>query len=282
MSSMSVTVRARAPSSVTTAFAPASAGGGGISLATEAGVVAAVTPVEGDEARVLLDGEPTAFEPVRIALERLDVTARVALNAAVPVGRGFGASGAATLSTVLAADAALDLGRDRTALVEVAAAAERAAGTGQSDVYVQDTGGLAYDVGEGRGRRERTDRLGYASFGGVSTAAVLDDEATTRRIGRASRTAFERFDPAAPLTALLDAGWGFARETGLPSERVREAVEVVREAGGAATMAMVGETVVTTPDAPLSAPVFDEAVTGHTQVGTRGAGLLDRAESKGC
>ena len=275
-----MTVRARAPGSVTTAFAPGSAGGGGISLATEAGVVAAVRPVEASETRVVLDGESTDFEPVEIALERLDADVRVGLDAAVPVGRGFGASGAATLATVLATDAVLGRGRDRAALVEVAAEAERAAGTGQSDVYVQDGGGLTYDVGNGRGRRERTDRLGYASFAGVPTAAVLEDEATMRRVARASESVFERFDPEAPLAALLDAGWTFARETGLPSERVREAVEVVREAGAAATMAMVGETVVTTPDAALSAPVFDDAVTGHTRVGTRGAVVLGRAESK--
>lgn len=275
-------MRARAPGSVTTAFSPAGTGeesggggeGGGISLATEAGVVAEVEPADG-ETRVLLDGEPTDFEPVEIALDRLGVSARVALDAELPVGRGFGASGAATLSTVLAANRAFDLGRERAALVEVAAAAERAAGTGQSDVYVQASGGLTYDVGAGRGRRERTDRLAWASFGGISTAAVLGDAAAMERIGAAAGPTFERFDPDAELAELLAAGWAFAERTGLVTERVREAVEAVRAAGGAATMAMVGETVVATPDAPLEDPVFDGAVTGHTRITPRGAELLD-------
>jgi pantoate kinase len=266
-------VRARAPGSVTTAFAPAGEDGGGISLATEAGVVAEVTPAAAT--RITLDGESTAFEPVAIALERLGVCAEVALEAAVPVGRGFGASGAATLATVLAAAAEFDLDRDRAALVDLAADAERAAGTGQSDVYVQETGGLAYDAGAGRGRRERTDRVAWATWAGVSTAAVLGDAVAMERIGAAAAPVFERFDPGADLATLLDLGWSFARETGLVTDRVREAVERVRAAGGAATMAMVGETVVTTPDAPLSAPAFDGAVTGHTRVDTRGAELLD-------
>ncbi len=268
--------RARAPGSVTTAFAPADAGGGGISLATAAGVTADVTLA--DETRVTLDGDPTSFDPVTIALDTLGVTADVALTAAIPVGRGFGASGAATLATVFAADAAAALGRDSDDLVTVAADAEVAAGTGQSDVFVQEAGGLAFDVGDGRGRRERTDRVGYASFGPIPTTSVLGDTATMARVADAAHDAFADFDPDAPLSAILDAGWRFARATGLPTDRVRRAVAAVREAGAAATMAMVGETLVATPDAPLSAPVFDDAVTGRTRVTTDGVRRLDRED----
>ena len=55
------------------------------------------------ETTVSLDGESTEFEPVEGVLQRLDVFAEVSLTASVPVGYGFGASGAATLATALAA-----------------------------------------------------------------------------------------------------------------------------------------------------------------------------------
>jgi pantoate kinase len=264
-------MRAFAPGSVTLLFAPAAAGGGGVSFATADGVVADLTPAE--EPRVTLDGEPTDFEPVELACEALDVDARVELTAGIPVGCGFGASGAATLATALAADAAFDLDRDREALVEVAAEAERAAGTGQSDVYVQAAGGLTYDVGDGRGRAERDDDLTWATFGGVPTAEVLGDDDAMARVGDAAGEAFAAFDPGAPLAALLDLGWSFADETGLATERTRRAVAAAHDAGGAATMAMVGETVLATPGADLSGAAFEGA--GTTAVTAEGAHLLD-------
>lgn len=258
-------MRARAPGSVTVLFAPADDGSRGVSFATEAGVVASVSPA--DRTTVTLDGEPTAFEPVEIACDRLDVDARVALTAEVPVGRGFGASGAATLATVLAAAAEWDLGHDRSELVEVAASAEVEAGTGLGDVYVQDAGGLVWDVGDGRGRRDRSDAFEYASFGDVATASVLDDAAAMDRIAEAAREPFVRFDPGMELPELFDLSWEFADATGLVTDGVRESVERVRAAGGAATMAMVGETVV--------AAGVEGVFEGRTRISPDGARLLD-------
>lgn len=236
-----------------------------MSFATADGVVAEVAPAEGTT--VTFDGESTAFEPVELACEALGVDARVALTAEVPVGRGFGASGAATLATVLAADAAFDLQRDHDELLEVAARAEVEAGTGLGDVYVQDLGGLVWDVGDGRGRRERTDALAYATFDGIPTGDVLGDEAVLERVAAAAREAFPRFDPDASLSELFAVSWEFAQATGLVTDRVREAVERVRAEGGAATMAMVGETVV--------AAGAEDVLDGRTRITPEGARVLD-------
>ena len=245
-------------------FAPAEDGSHGVSFATADGVVADVR--RATSTTVTLDGDPTSFEPVELACEALDVDARVGLTAEVPVGRGFGASGAATLATVLAADAEWDLGHEREELVEVAARADIEAGTGLGDVYVQESGGLVWNVGEGRQRRERTDELSYASYGDVATAEVLADDAALQRAATAADEAFPRFDPDASLAELFDLSWEFARETDLVTDRVREAVERVQDADGAATMAMVGETVV------ASAP---DALDRRTRITPDGARLLD-------
>lgn len=237
-------MRAHAPGSVTTVFAPTEDGANGISLATEDGVVADVTPA--DETVVTMDGEPTDFEPVELACEALGIDASIDLTAEIPVGRGFGASGAATLATVLAADAEFGLGRDREALLEVAARAEIEAGTGLSDVYVQDLGGFVWNLGDGRRNAPSTEPLCYASYGAVDTASVLGDPATMDRIREAAGDVFEAFDPDAGLAPLFEDAWTFAGETGLVTDRVAADVERVREAGGAATMAMVGETVIAT------------------------------------
>ncbi|MEF8773710.1 MAG: GHMP kinase [Halobacteriales archaeon] len=271
-------MQAWAPGSVTALFAPPDAPGGGVSFATEDGVTATVEPAT--ESRVLLDGEPTDFEPVELAVERLGIDASVELDAEVPLGCGFGSSGAATLATVLAAGAEWDLylGRDR--LVEVAAEAERRANTGVSDVYVQEMGGLAWDLGDARKRTDRTDEVAYATFGDIETGSVLGDESAMARVGTAAERGFAAFDPEAPLSDIFEVGWSFAEDTGLVTPRVRRAVETVREKGGAATMAMVGETVIAVGtdgtvrgDGP--ADPFDGATaSGRTRISPEGAHLL--------
>ncbi|MEF8908306.1 MAG: GHMP kinase [Haloarculaceae archaeon] len=235
-------MRARAPGSVTVVFAPVEDTSLGVSFAISDGVVAAVE--DADATAVTLDGHATEFEPVEIALETLDVAADVALESEVPVGRGFGASGAATLGTVLAANEEFGLGRSRDELVGVAAQAEVEAGTGLSDVYVQEMGGFAYDTGEGRQRVARDDELRYASWGGIATGDVLGDPAAVDRVREAGHEALSAFDPEMDLPDLFDLSWEFAEATGLVTDAVRERVEGLQEGGGAATMAMVGETVV--------------------------------------
>jgi pantoate kinase len=264
-------MRARAPGSVTLLFAPADDpedGSYGVSFAVADGVVADVTPLDGTDApapdgssgggdgegdgvpasRVTLDGEPTSFEPVERALRELGVAASVDLTAEVPVGSGFGASGAATLAAALAAGEAFDLDASREDLLGVAHRAEVAAGTGLGDVFVQEAGGMLYDVGDGGGRGRRTvdGRLEYVSYAGIATDGVLGDAAAVERVREAGRDHLARFDPGGPLAATVELGWSFARATGLATERVTDAVDRVRTAGGAASMAMLGETVLAT------------------------------------
>ncbi|MDS0299951.1 GHMP kinase [Halogeometricum sp. S1BR25-6] len=262
---------AYAPGSVTTVFAPREDGEGsyGVSFAVADGVRATVDPA--DETTVRLDGEPTDFEPVAGVLDSLDVAATVDLDAEIPVGRGFGASGAATLATVLAADAAFELDLSREAAVDAAHRAEVAAGTGLGDVFVQDRAGLAWNAGDGGGRNriERDDRIEYVSTGGIATESVLGDEASMARVADAGTDALRSFDPEDSLEEWFETAWTFARRTGLPTPAVRETVERVTEAGGAATMAMVGETV-------LAAGV-EGVLPEETRITNEGAHLVDRA-----
>lgn len=237
----------------------------GVSLATADGVVADVTPAEATA--VSLDGERTSFEPVELALDDLGVTARVELTAEIPVGYGFGASGAATLATVLAAQAAFDLDVDRPGVVDVAHRAEVRAGTGLGDVYVQDRGGLVWNAGDGIGRREPDARIEYAAYAGMETDELLGDAGRMALVGRAGREALASFDPEAGLSALFELSWRFARESGLATDRVATAVDRVRDAGGAASMAMVGETVVATG--------VEGVLDASTRVDHAGAGLVD-------
>ena len=237
-------MQAFSPGSITAVFTPLADGSGsrGASVATADGV--RVTVTEAAETTITLDGTRTEFDPVEGVLADLGVTATVALDAGVPVGCGFGASGAATLATALAANAEFDLGHERETLLDSAHRAEVAAGTGLGDVFVQEAGGLCYDVGNGTERVESDTRIEYTSFGGIKTNEVLADEESMERIRTEGTAVLSALSPEPTLREVVSRAWPFAQRVGLATERVAETVERVEESSGVATMAMVGETVV--------------------------------------
>jgi pantoate kinase len=234
-----------APGSVTTVFAPRGEESSlGISFATADGVTAVVERASDPE--IILDDRPAEVEPVSGALRRLDAPATVRLESDLPIGCGFGVSGAATLATALAVNADQQLGHERDALLQAAHRAEVAAGTGLGDVFIQERGGLVWDVGEGLRHSERSARIEYASFGEMATAGVLGDEKAVARVVEAGEAALSSIDPRGALATLFDQSWTFASRVNLTTERVVDTVERVQAAGGSATMAMIGETVVAT------------------------------------
>lgn len=258
-------MKAFAPGSVTTVFAPPDQGDDrskGASMAIEDGVVVEVETGDG----VTVDGETAPFEPVEYLLDDFGVTASVDVRPAVPLGCGFGASGAATLATALAVNERFDLGMDREELLGHAHRAEVAAQTGLGDVFIQDVGGIVTSVGGGLNRTTSDERVEYDSLGSIATSDVLGDEATMERIRRKGEEVLGRLPTEMTLVELFPLAWEFAGETGLVTDRVEREVAAVQDAGGAATMAMVGETVVGIG--------VEGVLPNETRVSTEGAQLL--------
>jgi len=265
-----MTVRAYAPGSVTGLFAPAPPSGEGTSrgasFAIEDGVRVALDPAE--ETIVTVDGDPAPFEPVERLLEDMDVTARVDVRPDVPLGHGFGASGAATLATALAANEADEGDRSRPELLAMAHDAEMAAGTGQGDVYIQDRGGLLWTTdGESEPRRAEPDAaIEYASRGGIDTSEMLADEETMATAHRSGTKHLARLDPPPTMRALAERSWAYLRETGLATPFVEETIDRVEAAGGAGSMALFGDTVF--------AVDVEDVLDDRTRVATTGAHVL--------
>jgi len=258
-------VAAHAPGSVTVIFVPQDGERSlGISFAVADGTT--VTVERAPKTVVFLDGTRATVEAVSGVLRRLGVTAAVRVETEVPIGCGFGVSGAATLGTALAANAAWGLGRDRSVLVQAAHRAEVAAGTGLGDVFIQNEGGLVWDRGDGMRRVARADRLQYTTYGGVATADVLGDEGTMERVKTAGQSALASVDPEGALAPLFRTSWTFAEKTDLASDRIAATVGDVWAENGAATMAMIGETVVATG--------ADGVLDRETQITRSGATLL--------
>lgn len=252
-----------APGHITAFFAPypdsdpVRAGSRGAGLTLADGVEVTVRAVDdGDAERdagatgtadLRLDGTLAEMEPVERVLSSLGVTAEIEVTSDVPVGAGFGVSGAAALATALAANAVFDLERSENDLVRTAHAAEAAAGTGLGDVVGQFRGGLPVRLEPGAPGYGRMDgvparpRVEYVSFGELSTERVLGGALDPVR--EAGEAALTRLMRGPDELELLAAGREFASEAGLLVPAVAEAVEAVEAEGGLASMAMLGRTV---------------------------------------
>lgn len=260
--------RAFAPGSITGLFAPAPPGTAGASrgasFAIDDGVVVRIIP---DADRLItVDSEPAPFDPVERVLDDLGVTAAIDIQPDVPLGHGFGASGAATLATALAANEEFELGRPRDELLAAAHQAEMAAGTGQGDVFIQERGGLLWTGEEGVRRVEPPGVVEYTSTAGIETASMLADDEfmeTARRIGQQQLDALA----AEPdLESLAERGREYVRETGIGTEFVEREIERVESVGGTASMALFGETVF--------AVGVDGVLSNRCTVSSRGARVL--------
>jgi len=255
-----------APGHVTAFFAPypdedpARAGSRGAGVTLTDGVEATVRPAadaDGGTADaadpsaagavdLTLDGVAAAMEPVDRVLRELNVAAAVELRSDLPVGAGFGVSGASALATALAADAVFELGRSENDLVRTAHAAEAAAGTGLGDVVAQFRGGLPVRLEPGAPGHGRLDgvparpRVEYVTFGELSTERVLDGPLDPVR--EAGETALARLLERPTATELVSAGREFADEAGLVVPEVAEAVAAAEAEAGVASMAMLGRT----------------------------------------
>lgn len=225
---------------------PAESGSTGAGLTLSDGVTVRFEPA--GERTVAVNGEPIAMAPVDRVLDALSATGRVEAETPLPIGEGFGVSGAMTLGTALAANHALAGARTENELIRAAHVAEVESNTGLGDVVAQARGGLPIRLEPGSPPHGALDGLPavagieYVSFGPLSTADVITGDFADLQAAGARALADLQDRPA--LAELFAAGRRFAREADLLTPQVEAVIEAVESAGGEATMGMLGETVV--------------------------------------
>ncbi len=281
------------------ADSPAAAGSRGAGLTLTDGVETTVE-LDGDRGpsthspSISLNGAPAAVGAVEDVLAAFDIgsaqsstdaasaspAASVAIETDLPVGAGFGVSGAAALGTALAANAAADAGRSENELVRIAHEAEVERGTGLGDVVAQARGGIPIRLEPGAPGHGDLDgipahaRVEYVTFGERSTEAVLAGDTTT--LSAAGERALDRLRADPRLSTLMTVSRGFAQDADLLVPEVADAIEAVDDAtdddAPGAAMAMLGRTVFSLGTG-LSDAGYDPTVC-HTHAA--GARLVDR------
>ncbi|ELY40052.1 pantoate kinase [Natronorubrum tibetense] len=226
---------------------PTKSGSRGAGVTLTDGVEVTVEPATDDTSTVVLDGQECEVDPVETVLETLEVSARVEAESELPIGSGFGVSGAMALGTALAANRVFERKLSWNELVTIAHGAEVQAGTGLGDVVAQAHGGIPIRLEPGAPQVNKLDaipsraRVEYVSFGELSTADVLSGE--TDQLSAAGKQALSRVVEEPTLLSFMYASRLFAREAGLLTEQVARTIGDVTEADGQASMAMLGETV---------------------------------------
>jgi pantoate kinase len=241
---------------------PTKTGSRGAGLCLADGVTVTVRPA--DEPEVFLDGDPIDIEAVERVLRTLEVPAQVRGVTDLPLGTGFGVSGAMALGAALAANEAFDRRLSDNELLTIAHGAEVEAGTGLGDVVAQARGGAPIRLEPGGPQANVTDgipargRVEYHAIGELSTTDVIEGD--TEALTDAGVRALSDLVQEPTVEGFMDASRTFSREAGLLTADVKSVVDDVTAAGGSAAMAMLGETVVAL-ETGLTDAGYDPAVT---------------------
>jgi pantoate kinase len=224
---------------------PAKTGSRGAGFTLADGVTVTIRPAESTSVRI--EGTETDVESVRRVLDALDRTARVDVEADLPVGRGFGLSGGMALGTALAANEAFELSRGENELIRHAHVADALAGTGLGDVVAQARGGIVLRLQPGAPPHGRLDaipgdgRVEFLAMGERSTPEILADRPET--ITKAGEEALEWLRAEPTRDRFSAAASQFTEAVELATPRLRSVIESVEATGGTASVAMLGETV---------------------------------------
>ena len=167
----------------------------------------------------------------------------------VPIGSGFGSSGAGALSLALALNEAFRLGLSRVEAAQVAHIAEVRCKTGLGTVIAETFGGLeirekpgAPGVGEIKRIPINDDYVvACLKFGPMSTKEALTDERLRQQINNLGGKLVDELIAQPKPANFMNFSHSFAEGVGLVSKRMRKVLEAADGRGLTCSMTIFGE-----------------------------------------
>ena len=272
---------------------PEKTGSRGAGMCISLGAMATVKAVPADTVLVTT-GEGTVLAPVvetalmaYIGHSDEPHHLHLDLDLALPVGQGFGMSGAMAFATLMAAEGELGLhDGDTSALLAHSHVAEVTHSTGLGDVIAQAEGGLDLRVRQGlppSGRvlfKQQEGELLVAWCGRpLPTRTVLSDPAARERLKAACAHRLAMSSNGPDIDWLLRAGWAFALDAGLVGPDVERMVELCAP-HGLVSQVMLGNSVFAVGDLEAMENNLRQAGFGvmTTTVDNLGVRLLQRQQ----
>jgi pantoate kinase len=171
----------------------------------------------------------------------------------IPVGAGFGTSGAAALSLALALNEALNLNMTRIEAAQVAHVADVECKTGLGTVIAETFGGAEIRIEPGAPGIGKITQLSIPRnivvaclvFGPIPTRELLTNPTTRERVNRFGGSLIDKLIEKPELHNFLRLSREFAERIGLISERVRRVLKATDNAGFTCSMPMFGDSVFT-------------------------------------
>ena len=229
----------------------------GMGFTITEGVVVTVSQYDSQTA-VQFNGREILFPTVLSVVQKLtSQPMKVEINSPLPLGCGFGLSGAASLATAYALNALLELGKSEEELAMIAHVAEVENRTGLGDICAQYHGGCLVKLKIGyplaAQRLSIPEQLiYYRYFSSIQTKIILENAERRERINAAADETLQALEEltksdAVDFNACIRLSKQFSRNSGLLEDtRVQETIHEIELAGGVASMIMLGNAVFST------------------------------------
>lgn len=221
----------------------------GIGCTINKGVTTSVLP--SSENKVLFNGVSFNFPTVSSVIKSLTLQqVLVDIQTSLPLGCGFGLSGACALSCAHGINIVFDLRLSKERIAEIAHIAEIENNTGLGTVGTQFQGGFLVKTAPGFPTKAYS--LGligksvYATIiSSIPTSSILTDAKKLTSINQAADHALQRVNRRSTLEEILDISYTFASEARLFSHgEMKEIADEIRSSGGHATMTMLGQVII--------------------------------------
>lgn len=231
--------------------------GGGFVISKGVTAKVEVKEAEANRISVYINGKlapeaKTSETVVKKILSRIEgaYEVRVEHNVQVPIGAGYGASGAGALAVGLALNEALALRLTYNEVGRIAHVAEVECKTGLGTVAPLMLGGAVVTIKSGGPGLCLIDRIPLkpnyrivsGCFGPIATKTVLASPEVRKRVNRFGRETLDNILEDTSIQNFMASCKSFAAKVGLMSSRVRKLIDAMEKAGAiGATQNMVGE-----------------------------------------
>ncbi|MGH7246455.1 MAG: hypothetical protein ACREGI_06010 [Candidatus Levyibacteriota bacterium] len=226
-------------------------GSTGVGFTVNKGVI--VTALHSQKNEIIVNGKIAVFPAVQYVIDQLSSSpVQIMVETQLPLGVGFGLSGACSLAAAYAIGKLFQLQKSALDLAFVAEKADRESNTGLGTVGTVFTGGFFIKDKPGipivgRKLNFSGEKIYSVIFDSIATENVLTGD--SEKINSTADIAFNTFKNKENLTLgeIIDISYEFSKESGLlQNEKVKAAIESVRSHGGHASMHMVGNAVFST------------------------------------
>jgi pantoate kinase len=210
-----------------------------------------------------------------LSLVKESYSLRIEHNLEVPMGAGFGVSGAGAFSAAVALNKEFGLHMSRNRVATIAHVAEVENKTGLGDVIAQTFGGIEIRLEPGAPGIGRIDRIISAdgmieagdlkllcvSLGPIETKAILSNPVQAERINRAGKEKVEELVKHATIETFLRLSREFMEESGLISEKLKDLLNYIDDLnrnGLPTSVQALGKSLFTFVESAKSAELLDE------------------------